>query len=445
MFFFGPHSGPLPLPNEEVDEDSFCQPSSVTKKHGRDAEINGIEFDQSTQHPSKKSRRSKSQGAESNEPNDHGDAMDIDRNGYSHAEPSPKADTPAPSSPAAEAEVAQELQELQEPEPTNTLTNGNSVGVQSDKVIELGPETCLFLDLGETKGNPTTNGTSSNKNHDDATSYDRGIIGSGTTNGLGANGVGGVGPSGGNVGVTHLAWNPRDPAILATAGNALSRIWTLNGLASTTENGGHVNINGNGFDDAAQTNGHTLETEGTDYINLIASSERSLTTACSWSPDGETLAVATRDLTAHWDGEATIWSRDGRMLHVLPAGHDMMLALQWNPVASLLLGIATTGESSTILLWDSSTGQLLTESTSTESLTDAAWMTETDFVCCGDTRMMRYRISIDGATPTILVLQDIKTEVKWLGLRCDVAQDIIASIADEDGLIGVCLLLLPFG
>ncbi|KAI9797498.1 MAG: hypothetical protein M1835_000054 [Candelina submexicana] len=438
MFFFGPDSGPLDLPNEDVDEDSFGQPQTVIGKHGREDEFDGPESEQPAQRLSKKTRRSKSHGAESIEANDHGDAMEIDRNGYSHAGPSPKADTPSPPSLAAEADVAQALQDLQEPEPTNTLTNGNSVGVQSDKVVELGPETSLFLDLDETKaGNSVaTTDATTNMNGRDAAGHDP------SSNGVG--GIGGVGPRRGSVSVststgtcsvTHLAWNPRDAAILATAGDALSRIWNLTALASTTQNS-HM-TNGNGFDSTAQTNGHTPSIQSNDYKNLVGPSERSLITACSWSPDGETLAVATRDLTADWDGEATTWSKDGQMLHVLPAGHDMILSLEWNPVGSLLLGIATNGQGSTILLWDSSTGQHLTDLNSGDNMKDAAWMTETDFICCGDGRMIRCRTGTNGAVPAISVVQDIETEVKWLNLKCDVAHEVIAITAEEDGVIGV--------
>ncbi|KAI9697277.1 MAG: hypothetical protein M1836_004841 [Candelina mexicana] len=418
MFFFGPDSGPLDLPNEDVDEDSFCQPQTIIGKHGREEEFDGLESEQSTQRLSKKTRRSKSHGAESIEANDHGDTMEIDRNGYSHAGPSPKADTPSPPSLAAEADVAQELQDLQEPEPTNTLTNGNSVGVQSDKVVELGPETSLFLDLDESHetkaGNlvATTDATT-NMIRRDAAGHDPNGVG-------GAGGIGGVGPGGGSVNYVR---------------DALSRIWNLTALASTTQNS-HM-TNGNGFDGTAQTNGHTPRIHSNDYKNLVGPSERSLITACSWSPDGETLAVATRDLTADWDGEATTWTKDGQMLHVLPAGHDMILSLEWNPIGSLLLGIATNGQGSTILLWDSSTGQHLTDLNSGDNMKDAAWMTETDFICCGDGRMIRCRIGTNGAVPAISVVQDIETEVKWLNLKCDIAHDVIAITAEEDGVIGV--------
>ncbi|KAI9718193.1 MAG: hypothetical protein M1812_004183 [Candelaria pacifica] len=439
MFFFGPDSGPLDLPDrEDFGEDGFCQPRSIARKHGREAESHGLDSEQASQHLSKKTRRSKSHGAESIEANDQGDAMEIEQNGYSHAEPSPKADTPASPTPAAEAEVAQELQGLQEPEPTNTLTNGKSVGVQSDKVVELGPDSTLFLELAE------SHETSHEMKASLAANNGMNDITDATTNGrddrIGRD-AGGVGPEGGIVSVTHLAWNPKNPAILATAGDGLSRIWNLTALASTVGNS-HMHVNGNGFSNTTgqtngQINGQSIKTQDNHHVDLVPSSEPSLTTAWSWSPDGETLAVATRDLTADWDGEATTWSKDGRILHVLPAGHDMMLALQWNPLGSLLLGIATNGQGSTILLWDSSTGQLATEFTSSENLTDAVWLSEADFVCCGDRRMIRCRISTDSATPIISLLQDIKTEIKWLHLKCDVACEVIATIAEDDSVIGI--------
>ena len=62
------------------------------------------------------------------------------------------------------------------PAPDPTLTNGQSVGVQSDKVQVLGPEAILPIP---------------------------------------------------NTSVMHAAWNPRHPTILATGGDALCRIWIL--------------------------------------------------------------------------------------------------------------------------------------------------------------------------------------------------------------------------
>ena len=65
---------------------------------------------------------------------------------------------------------------------TMTLTNGNSVGVQSDKVAELGPETTVLDVAGRS--------------------------------------------------VLHTHWNPRHADILATGGDALCRIWNISASAS---------------------------------------------------------------------------------------------------------------------------------------------------------------------------------------------------------------------
>jgi len=234
MLYFGPESAQrLPTPNGNLDEDeaksesnSSPQPrqGKVSRKNPRE---NGISYE-SEGRAVKRSRRSNGNPATNGNLAQGGGSMDIDQNGYStagattnhHAEATGRremaatgSDSPPPSAgtgpgavvggstataatggmsvsmsmdvDAAEVEVrvadANADDDALQVQPTAsrppTLTNGCSVGVQSDKVAELGPGTTVLRV-------PDKN-------------------------------------------VTHATWNPRDPSVLATGGSTLCRIWSL--------------------------------------------------------------------------------------------------------------------------------------------------------------------------------------------------------------------------
>ena len=75
-------------------------------------------------------------------------------------------------------------------QPIQTLVNGESRGIQSEKVAELGPQTSIL--------------TVPDKKH-----------------------------------VEHTAWNPKDPTILAVGGEALCRLWHISRTASTSDSPNH--------------------------------------------------------------------------------------------------------------------------------------------------------------------------------------------------------------
>ncbi|MCJ1243942.1 hypothetical protein MMC30_001139 [Trapelia coarctata] len=233
MLYFGPESAQrLPTPNGNLDEDeaksesnSSPQPrqGKVSRKNPRE---NGISYEFEGR-AVKRSRRSNGNTATNGNLAQGSDNMDIDQNGYAavgaatntHGEATGRrdmaaagSDSPPPSAvsgtgavggstgtagaggmststsmdvDAAEAEVhlqdANADDDALQVQPTAsrppTLTNGCSVGVQSDKVAELGPGTTVLRV-------PDKN-------------------------------------------VTHATWNPRDPSVLATGGATLCRLWSL--------------------------------------------------------------------------------------------------------------------------------------------------------------------------------------------------------------------------
>jgi len=241
MLYFGPESAQrLPTPNANLDEDEAKSESnsSPQPRHGkvlsrRIPRENGISYE-SEGRAVKRSRRSNGNTTTNGNLGQGGDSMEIDQNGYAtttatnkHGEatgrrdmaaagsdsPSPaevagtgpgggagaatkatggtsmdvdvdvdaaegeeaRADARANANANANADDALQVQPTASRPPT--LTNGCSVGVQSDKVAELGPGTTVLRV-------PDKN-------------------------------------------VTHATWNPRDPSVLATGGSTLCRIWGL--------------------------------------------------------------------------------------------------------------------------------------------------------------------------------------------------------------------------
>ena len=127
--------------------------------------------------------------------------MQIDQNGYGYQNEAPIPVSPTNYSPAEDGQPANGMDIDEEADApgspasdntplTQTLTNGESRGVQSDKVAELGPQTSIL--------------TVSETSH-----------------------------------VMHTAWNPKDPTILATSGHALCRLWYISRSAAFDDNPTH--------------------------------------------------------------------------------------------------------------------------------------------------------------------------------------------------------------
>ena len=328
-----------------------------------------------------------------------GNAMEIDRNGYSH----PESPTGAAGVEDADAQTndaqaaAQPDAHAQSPAPaqpriyTLTLTHGKSVGVQSDQyVYELGPEK-LILDLDSAVGDERSEST-----HNAANGHGHGHgNGTGTERGSGQS-------------VMHTRWHPKEPTVLATAGEALARIWNVSRSDSPKP-----------------------------HVDLLAPGDRSLVTAMSWSPDGEYLAVATRSLASGWVGQVTIWTMAGVMRDVLPAAHDMMLALRWNPSGTLLLGIASSGKGSSILIWDPSTGQAMQPVELEDTIVDAAWEGDLRYSVCGEKNITRFIMSDRYITLVMYKEQSEEAKRNWSMIRWDPVSSTIAAAAEESAHLAV--------
>ncbi|KAL8769300.1 MAG: hypothetical protein Q9209_004682 [Squamulea sp. 1 TL-2023] len=303
--------------------------SPRSRKHPREtSSINGLNLEIPTSTPAPKRNR-RSNGVSSNSNNENtmvngehrnSDSMDLDdrQNGFAQHEP------PEPKSPvgslgdqgqtAAEGASMDVDDDAPEPDdPRMILTNGPSVGVQSDKVTELAPETSVL--------------TVPRRN------------------------------------VLHTAWSPTDPLLLAVAGDALCRIWTVTKSL-----------------DAPQTR----PSPNYEYVDILEQGDESSVSAMSWSPDGETLAIATRNDDTDQVGEVSLWSKYGKSRDSLMATQDMLITFKWNPSGTYLLGITSSGTaSSALIVWDIQSSQTTPAFHLDHTATDAAWRDDHNFLVCG--------------------------------------------------------------
>ena len=331
--------------------------------------------------------------------------MEIDQNGYSR--PDAPEPTSTSNSPAAESHHAligrgaegagngMDVDSVDDDAPapehasttmmgltlTPTLTNGESVGVQSDKVRELGPETSLLFV-------PDKN-------------------------------------------VMHTAWNPRDPQILATAGEALCRIWTV----ATKTSGNNLAPASSDTTITTAAERHQQE-EQQRYVDTLDPSDKSMVTTMAWSPDGDVLAVATRSDIADWIGKVSLWNKYGKSLDELPTAQDMVLKFCWNPSGSHLLGITSTGRGgSALVVWDARSSDVMPPFQLDDVVTDAAWTDDQKFTICGQHLIVNMSLEIQG----IVALHSRNEQEKfqnWTHICFDPASNTTAIAAEESAMLG---------
>lgn len=263
---------------------------------------------------------------------------------------------------ATEQEHKEEDEDEDEPSQalvTLTLSNGQSVGVQSDKVVELGPESTTL--------------TVPDKN------------------------------------VLHTAWNPQDPAILATGGHALCRIWTT-----------LTNL----------------------YVDILDPTDDSLVTAMAWSPSGDVLAVATRSHTSDWTSMVSLWTKSGKSIAELPAALDMVLIFRWNPSGSHLLAITSSGrDTSALVIWDVQSSQALSPFQLSHVVIDATWSNDRKFLICGHGIIAESIIEGENITG-FHTRADVNKDQSWTSLHFDPSTQTLLFAAEESAMLGI---IDPFG
>lgn len=262
------------------------------------------------------------------------------------------ANTDAPGSPSLEDELVL------------TITKGESIGVQSEKVAELGPRTSILTVPEQTH-------------------------------------------------VEHTAWNPKDPTILAVGGEALCRLWYISRTAALNDN------------------------PRKSYTDLIDLSRGSMVTSMAWSPNGEILAVATRDDSSEWVGFVNLWSKAGKALDELSAVQDMVFALRWSPSGSQLLGITSSGATtSSLTLWDIQSTQPMLPYQLPNIIVDAAWTSNNQIIICGHD-IIASSLLEGGKILTLHNRPEHLVQQNWTHIRYDSLTHTTALAAEESGVLGL--------
>ena len=426
MFYFGPESTQtLSTPNGTLDEkeakyEPNCSPQPLPSKTSRkNPRENGYGCDAEGR-AVKRSRRSNGNTATTNgNLIKSGDSMDIDHpNGYvaaNHANSHPDeatnrhditgtgAEAPAPAETvgamtttatvtAAAAGAAAggtdlntadvdmdanadegALQVQPMASRTPTLTNGCSVGVQSDKVTELGPGPGTTVLRVPAKS------------------------------------------------VTHATWNPRDPAVLATGGQTLCRIWSLAYPPAQ-----------------AETNSGVSPTKQYMPVDLMDSSDTSYVTSMAWSPNGEYLAVGKYAHTPGPGGNISIRTKAGAFVDELPGGQDMMLNLSWSPSGSLIFGVTHSGDvDSALVAFDLKTGQTMQPYKIQFTVLDATWTDDQSLAVCGADVVAISHIESYSIGP----LQEFRisgdAHYEWSKVRYDPITRTIAVAAEQSGDLAI--------
>ena len=377
-FFFGSNpSRASSTPKQEQIEDGAPR-SPHTRKHGRESSTNGLSLDLPPPAPTaKRNRRSNGTEVSTNGHIQSSDAMQIDQNGHNHSHHErPEPVSPANLSPADDAQAtngmdvdedvdAPSTPTPEEPPLTLTLTNGESKGVQSDKISELGPLTSV-LSVPDTAQ------------------------------------------------IMHAAWNPKDPTILAVGGDALCRLWYISKTAASADNPSHKS-----------------------FVDIHDESYGSLVTTLAWSPNGEILAVATRNDSSEWVGAVCLYTKMGKAVDQLPAAQDIILTLRWSPSGNQLLAITTSGTGNSLLmLWDVNSSQAMPPYQLQSILTDAAFVANDRLVVCGH-QIIASSLLENQRIITLQPRSDPDSQSNWTHIRYDSRTHITALAAEETAVLGL--------
>lgn len=208
--------------------------------------------------------------------------------------------------------------------------------------------------------------------------------------------------------VTITAWNPHNASVLATAGEALCRIW---------------------FHPKA-----AIPADSPQYHDILELGSDSTVTSMVWNPDGNTLAVATHSSDASdCAGAISLWTDAGKLMDEFPAAQDTVLGLRWSPSGRHLLGIQVYGQgSSSVLVWDTQTSQASPPIEYTHVIKDAIWTTEDALTVCGDNIISTCDIS--SKVPQLDSWNEpVVRDRNWTNIRYDAVSRSTAVVSEETG------------
>lgn len=310
---------------------------------------------------------------------------------------------------------------------SRTLTNGQSVGVQSDKVADLGPET-ITLAVRDTN-------------------------------------------------VMHTVWNPQHADILAAGGQALCRIWSIarspvhptGNVAPISDaqpplmeppqppqppqppdpseppqppeppEPGQAEISaGNRDSDHHQGRDPPPRPDPWRSVDLLDPPDPdAMVTTMAWSPDGEILAIAMQTDITESTSTVKLLSKSGELIDELPSAHDMVLKFAWNPSGTHLLLVTCSGQDSgTVVVWNVQAAWALPPLSLDHVIVDAAWADDGSFGLCGQNIVLEAVIDGDA-----IVTRHSRTEfggdLQWTHIQIDALAHTTAVSAEECATLGI--------
>ncbi|KAI8882141.1 WD40 repeat-like protein [Backusella circina FSU 941] len=205
--------------------------------------------------------------------------------------------------------------------------------------------------------------------------------------------------------VFSCSWNPAEFGVLASgSGDTTARLWRL---PTTSDNSSNNN------DDDVQT----LK----NAIVLDHSSEQEESkdvTALDWNPSGTLLA------TGSYDGQARIWTVEGKLLFTMSRHKGPIFSLKWNKKGDLILsGSADT----TTIVWDAETGEMKQQFEFHSPILDVDWVDNKTFASCSTDKTIQVcRMGSDQPIKTWVGHTDEVNAVRW-----DPSGKYLASCSDD--------------
>ncbi|KAI4152293.1 MAG: hypothetical protein LQ340_002987 [Diploschistes diacapsis] len=288
-------------------------------------------------------------------------------------------------------EQQQQQQQQQQQHLMPTLTNGVSVGVQSDKVTNLGPETAVLNIVGKN--------------------------------------------------LTQATWNPKHPTLLAAGGKALCQIWALDqqsyansqsGIAAATEASGTATPTAT--TNGATTSHNNLAVSPSDTTELEIDGAASVT-AMAWSPSGDHIAYSSfpSSNTLVQRSITTVWSKEGFVEEQLPSGTEPVVGLAWSPTGRYLAAIS--GKSLVVL--DKKMSEVLPACETKGSLLDVVWLDQgPQLAVCGESIIAITGIAENRITDP-LELSQSEVNHDWTQMQYDTHTSTIAVASEESGYLAL--------
>ena len=262
--------------------------------------------------------------------------------------------------------------------------------------------------------------------------------------------------------VTHAVWNTQDPAVLATGGESIFRIWTIPpaAVAPTDENGSRDTnmVNGESHDlvnreapihdprEAGAFEKQHDPQQQMQWIDLLDMNDGDSVTAMCWSPNGEHLAVAINRGPCSTlsppdiQGCVFILTKSGSFVHSLTGPHNWILSLDYNPEGNLLMGITNTdNNSATLLAWQTQSGAAFTPYEISHVALGMHWTSvHGEFVLCTNKIVGHGRVDIP--SNTVIVDFRLNTAAEgydWAKFTFDPVTKLSAVATEATGALGI--------